>query len=96
MPLEENGIPSGQWREGMSTKQGLAADAALTFGAVELPPPNPKAVLFQTIHAVKAMLNEARIALPTDFELEFSHHYGIERFREVVAVSIDWVYRVFC
>ncbi len=71
-------------------------NAPMTPDNVQLPPENPKSVLFQTIHSVKAMLNEARIALPTDFKLEFSHHYGIEQFREVGAVLIDCVNREYC
>lgn len=96
IPLVAGGLPSGQWREGMYAATDLLKDAPLTADSVRLPAENPKAVLFQTIHAVKAMLNEARIALPTDFALEFSHHYGIDRFREVGAVLIDCVNRGYC
>ncbi len=96
MPLSNGGLPSGLWREGMTAKTLLEQDAPLSPDSVELPSASPKVVLFQTIHAVKAMLNEARIALPTDFKLEFSHHYGIERFREVGAVLIECVNRDYC
>ena len=96
MPIMPGALSSGQWREGMSAKDDIAQDAAVTLTNVQVPPENPRNVLFQAIHAVKAMLNEARIALPTDFKLEFSHHYGIERFREVGAVLIDCVNREYC
>ena len=53
-------------------------------------------VLYSAIHSLKAMLNEARIALNTDFKVEFSHHAGIEKFPEVGATFIDCVNREYC
>lgn len=96
MPLAADGFSAGQWRDGMRAKSDVDQDEPLTRGNADLPPQNPKAVLFQAIHSVKAMLNEARVALPTDFRLEFSHHYGIERFKEVGAILIDCVNRDYC
>ena len=42
------------------------------------------------------MLSEAGIQLGTDFSVELSHHYGIERFSEVGAFIVDIVNREYC
>lgn len=96
MPLAAGGLRSGLWKEGMTASSDVAKDAPLSPENCAPPAPHPKAALFPVIHAVKAMLNEARIALPTDFRLEFSHHYGLDRFAEVGAVLIDCVNREYC
>lgn len=53
-------------------------------------------VLKESIHEVKAMLNMASISLSTDFGIEFSHHYGAEKFRQVGALIIDCINREYC
>ena len=53
-------------------------------------------VLKESIHEVKAMLNMAEISLSTDFGIEFSHHYGAEKFRQVGALIIDCINREYC
>jgi N-acetylneuraminate synthase len=45
---------------------------------------------------VKALLNEANVRLSSEFEVEYSHHYSMERFREVGAVIINCVNRNYC
>lgn len=48
------------------------------------------------IHDVKGMLHEAHIAVGSDFEIELSHHYGIDHFRRVGAVIISMINRTYC
>lgn len=47
------------------------------------------------IHKVKAILNYANIKLGIDFETEFSHHYGREKFSEVGTVLITVLNREY-
>ena len=54
------------------------------------------AVIKTAIHEIKAMLNEARIVLNNEFEVEYSHHYGIQKFRQVGAVIINCINREYC
>ena len=49
-----------------------------------------------TFAKVKAMLNVAKIDLGVQFDVEYSHHYGIERFGEVGCVLIDCINREYC
>ena len=48
------------------------------------------------IHDVKGMLYEARIAVGNEFELELSHHYGLEHFRNYGATIINVINREYC
>jgi len=59
----------------------------------------PKAVLahaWKAVHEAKALLNEARIAIGHEFKVEFSHHYGVSRFRETGAILIECINREYC
>lgn len=88
MPIEEGQLASGDWREGLIADRNYAAHqplaVSLSSGAL-----SKKDVIYSTIHAVKGMLNEARIPVGHEFSVEISHHYGIERFRDVGCVIID-------
>jgi N-acetylneuraminate synthase len=48
------------------------------------------------IHTVRSLLNEARIALNPDAEVELSHHYGIENFEKTGATIITCINREYC
>lgn len=48
------------------------------------------------IHDAKGMLYEAGIALGNEFEVELSHHYGMQHFRQIGAVIISIINREYC
>lgn len=95
MPLQPGQLTSGQWRETLvadrSYAQGEAIAEALAAG-----PPSKKQIIYQAIHEVKGMLNAARVVIGTEFTTELSHHYGVERFRDVGIVIIDCINREYC
>ena len=96
MPWRDGQIPSGQWREGMVATRDARADEPLAWAAVEYPPDPPRVAIQSAVHEVKALLNEARIHLGSEFKVEYSHHYGMESFRKVGCVLIDCVNREYC
>jgi N-acetylneuraminate synthase len=96
MPCGGEQVSSGEWKAGSTALRDLAVDAAILREHVQAPADTEKQVLFTAIHTIKGMLNEARIALNTEFCAEFSHHYGIARFSEVGATIIDCVNRSYC
>lgn len=64
---------------------------------LDLPETVPRGLVISSIAArVKEMLDEAKISLDHDVEVELSHQYGFERFFEVGAVIIDVVNREYC
>ena len=97
MPWQPGQLKSGKWKDSVEALNDLSKDSSLIVGqGVAEPSEREVQVLFTAIHTIKAMLNEARIALNTDFQAEFSHHYGIDRFPEVGATIIECVNRSYC
>lgn len=96
MPCEGGQLDSGLWREGIVARQAMAPDSAVMLDAVELPQPPEWIAIKSVIHDVKAMLNEARVPLNSEFDAEFSHHYGMDKFRQYGATVINCVNREYC
>lgn len=48
------------------------------------------------VHDVKALLRASGAIVPAQLELEISHHYGLERFREYGSTTITVVNREYC
>jgi N-acetylneuraminate synthase len=96
MPYEDGQLESGQWRPGIVARDDFAADMPITSADVEIPHDSDVQIIKSAVHEVKAMLNEARIHLSTDFAVEYSHHYGIRNFRKTGAVIIECINREYC
>lgn len=96
MPMTEGQLTSDLWKPGITLLQPMAKDGSIMNDVVQRPALPPKHLLIDAIHEIKSMLNEARIFLPVDFKLEFSHHYGIEQFMQTGAVLIDCINREYC
>lgn len=101
MPCEPGQLTSGEYgqnlfNQGVSTVAPIKKDGPLMKDQLKLPADLEKQVLYTAIHQMKSMLNEARVALPADFETEFSHHYGIAEFSRVGATLITVVNRSYC
>ena len=58
--------------------------------------PDLVSVTRSIIHDAKGMIYEAHIELGDDFEIELSHHYGMEQFREVGALIVNLINREYC
>lgn len=96
MPFKEGQLASGEWSEAMETKEPLKANEAIYTDLVYRPPLPEYSVLKTAIHEIKALLNEARVELNSEFDLEFSHHYGKEKFREIGTTIINCINREYC
>ena len=59
----------------------------------DLPP--GERILKRAIHDVKAFLNYSGVVVGDSFETEYSHHYGLARFREVGCVLITVINREY-
>lgn len=97
-PYQDGQISSSEFRAGAKTTAAIAKDGALrpeNCEIVEHPDRAAEQVLKQAIHEVKAMLATAGVTLSHEFQTEYSHHYGIEHFREVGAVLITVVNREY-
>lgn len=96
MPYVEGQLDSGNWKPGIVAGMDVKVDSPVLLGEVCVPHNPDFHVLKEAVHEVKALLNEARIALSSEFEVEYSHHYGILRFREFGAVIINCINREYC
>ena len=96
MPYCDGQLESGHWRDGIVTDADVPKDGPLMQAGIAIPEPSPFAVLKSAVHEVKALLNEACVELNSDFQIEFSHHYGMQNFREVGALIVNCINREYC
>jgi sialic acid synthase SpsE/quercetin dioxygenase-like cupin family protein len=96
IPYQEGQMDSGQWQQGIVAGTPVNVDGPLFSAEIQIPEHRDVTILKQSIHETKALLNQARIALNSEFTTEYSHHYGISRFREIGAVIINCINREYC
>jgi mannose-6-phosphate isomerase-like protein (cupin superfamily) len=48
------------------------------------------------VHDVRALIKKSKVQVPGECELEISHHYGIDKFRESGLTAITVVNREYC
>jgi N-acetylneuraminate synthase len=95
-PFTSGGLSSGEWREGIVTRDEIVADAPVCKAAVEMDGDSDEKIIKDAVHEVKALLNLARVPQTTEFTVEYSHHYGVRNFRQVGAVLINVINREYC
>ena len=96
MPYNEKQLDSGHWQNNIVSNTEIDVDEPLLLSEIQLPGESNAINLKMAVHEVKALLNKARIVLNSEFDVEYSHHYGIPRFREVGAVIINCINRDYC
>jgi len=57
---------------------------------------DPIRVVRSVVHEAKGLLREAGISIGTTYDLELSHHYGMDSFRRFGAVIVNIVNREYC
>jgi sialic acid synthase SpsE/quercetin dioxygenase-like cupin family protein len=75
-------------------KRRLAADEPVLRG--DLTATDTRSLVHGIVRDVKALLKASGVAVPAQLELEISHHYGLERFREVGSAMITVINREYC
>lgn len=94
-PMEKEQLSSGRFVEGIKADKTYKKDEPIHAEArIELF--SKKDAVYQAIHAVKGILNEAGVLITPEFEVELSHHYGMENFNKYGAVIIDCINREYC
>jgi len=96
IPYVEGQLDSGNFKAGIVSKSDVAVNKPIFEDKVALPGSKDEMIIKHAVHEVKAMLNEARIHLGPEFKVEYSHHYGIQKFLETGAVLIECVTRDYC
>lgn len=94
-PIEQGQLSSGRFVENMKADYLYKKDEIISE-VVRTNALSKKEMVYNAIHAVKGMLNEAGIFVPQEFGVELSHHYGLENFEEYGAVIVDCINREYC
>lgn len=90
-PLSADQLTPAQFREGLIANRDYRENEKLDEEMVRYVAPTKKEIVYWSIHSVRGMLNEARIPIGYDFDIELSHHYGLERFRETGCTIIECI-----
>lgn len=92
MPCQDGQTSSSEFEVGMIASRNYAVNEAIE----ERRAVTVTRDMHSLIHDVKGMLYEANIAVGSTFELELSHHYGLEHFRHYGATIINVLNREYC
>lgn len=57
---------------------------------------NTREAVYKIVCDVKALIRKSRVPVPGQCELEISHHYGLDKFRETGLTAITVVNRAYC
>jgi sialic acid synthase SpsE/mannose-6-phosphate isomerase-like protein (cupin superfamily) len=96
MPYIEDQLDSGNWKSSTVALADVETDSPLLLKQLRTPHDPNYHILKEAVHETKALLNEANISLNSEFVVEYSHHYGIPKFREYGAVIINCINREYC
>ena len=97
-PCIEGQLSAGEFLSNSKCKISIKSGNPIMIDSIEVKIDKAKELelkLKHAIHEVKAMLAESKITLGSLFQTEYSHHYGIDNFREVGAVLITVVNRSY-
>ena len=94
MPLQEGQIISGEFVDGMVASDDYAKNSALKV--IQKAEMSPEEIIVHSIQQAKSMLRSAKIEIGNDYEVELSHHYGIEKFPQVGLVLVKCMDRDYC
>ncbi len=95
MPLQENQITSEYWMPNLVADRDYKKNESIS-SKISNANPSKEQLIYEIMLQVKGMFNGARISIGKGSEVQISHHYGIERFREFGAVIVDCVNRTYC
>ena len=92
MPCAERQLTSGEFEAGMTASRAYKMNEAL----YEQRKTTDISIMRSVVHDAKGMLFEAGIALGNEFDVELSHHYGMQHFRQFGAIIISIMNREYC
>jgi sialic acid synthase SpsE/quercetin dioxygenase-like cupin family protein len=95
MPCLEDQLTSGEFGR-YRTTWIASKDYPRNAPIFEYQQPDLISTTRSIVHDAKGMLYEARIEIGDDFEIELSHHYGLEHFRQTGALIITLINREYC
>ena len=95
IPFNQNQIESGMWTGNLILKNDVSMDSPLLKSDVTSYKKEVN-ILKSSVHFIKGILNEGKVYLSPDFEVEYSHHYGVNKFKKIGATIINCINREYC
>lgn len=92
MPLQPGQLSSSDFQEGVIFTKDYKKDAPI----LEKNPTNKMFKIRKYIHSTKALLNESGLEIGELYNVELSHHYGIDEFNNYGATIINLINREYC
>lgn len=92
MPPAEGQLTSGHYSAEIVASRDYAPRAPI----METAPVGNIRLIRTIIHEFRGMFNEAGIRLGDRYELELSHHLGMEKFRKTGALIVNLINREYC
>ena len=97
MPFVPGQISSQSWVDGgIVINKSFKINEPIFPNDITITNNEKNRVFKKSIHEFKSMLNMASIVLNSEFDVEFSHHYGADNFRTTGALIIDCINREYC
>tara|TARA_B100001758_G_C18415558_1_gene619271 strand:- start:4239 stop:5792 length:1554 start_codon:yes stop_codon:yes gene_type:complete len=95
IPYLDGQLDSGMIGKDIVINIDSEADAVVNINDVTISENIELNILKKAIHEVKALLREACVVIGNDFDVEFSHHYGIKKYNEIGTVIITCINREY-
>lgn len=92
MPVQPDQTTTNEYLENMVASKDYEPNAPIE----QRRPYDGIRVMRSVLHEAKGLLREARINIGSDYQIELSHHYGMESFRRVGATIISFINRQYC
>lgn len=92
MPCAEGKTTAKEYQRTLVAERDYKANEAIE----ERRPYDAVRVLRDVVHEAKGLLREARIPTGSEFQVQLSHHFGMENFRRVGAIIVDFINREYC
>ncbi len=96
IPLQEGQLTSGEWSTGHIADRSYKKNDPVSSDALKGLKKTNAEIIYHSIHEIRGMLNIAKIHVGYDFDLELSHHYGLENFHEAGVAIITCINREYC
>jgi sialic acid synthase SpsE/mannose-6-phosphate isomerase-like protein (cupin superfamily) len=95
MPLLNDGVSLKHWKDGMLAKRSIASGERISVRDY-LPIDSEVDYITSIIIQSKSFLKSNNLAVPNEFRVELSHHYGLTRFREFGSLIFDIINFDYC
>ena len=92
MPLQDGNMSSSDFFDGVIATKNYIIDEPIS----EIKQENRITLARDVIHQAKGLLNESGIRIGNQFSVELSHHFGMEKFKEIGATIINIINREYC